>query len=166
MKEGMHTFSYELDATFTDVFPVGDAFAEPDVHVEVDMEKRERMMLLSFRFSGTAGTQCDRCLKPLRFRVDTQEEIIVKMASDDDSEAGDGDNLWWITEKDSYLDLAPYFYETITLSRPLQVFCPEDKNGQSTCDKAMLSLYGQTNEAREPETDPRWNALKELKDRI
>lgn len=166
LKEGRHTFSYEVGANFVDAFPVGDAFEEPDVHVEVDMEKRERMLLLSFRFRGTAGTQCDRCLKPLRFKVEVEDEIIVKMTSDAGSEAAQEDNLWWITEKDAYLDLAPYFYETITLSRPLQVFCPEDENGRSTCDKAMLGLYGQAADSEKAETDPRWDALKELKNRI
>lgn len=167
LKEGMHTFSYGLGTDFMELYPEAEAFCEPDVHVELSLEKQERMMLLSFRFSGTAGTQCDRCLKPLRFKVEVNEDIVVKIASGSETGAENEENLWWVGEKDSYIDLAPYFYETITLARPLQCFCPEDENGNSTCDQAMLALYGQHDQAdTEPAADPRWDALKALKDRV
>lgn len=163
LKEGKHAFSYVLGKDFMDLFPETDAFAEPDVRVELSLEKQERMMLLFFRFHGTAGTECDRCLNPLRFEVKTEEEIIVKVASAGDADAQNEDNLWWIDEKESALDLASYFYETIVLCRPLQVFCPEDEKGKSTCQKAMLKFYEQPE--AEKETDPRWDALKSLKDK-
>ncbi|MCM1041204.1 MAG: DUF177 domain-containing protein [Bacteroides sp.] len=163
LKEGKHTFAYVLEQEFMELYPEADVFCEPQVRVELEMEKRERMMLLSFRFSGTAGTACDRCLRPLRFGVEVQEEIIVKTASAGESDAQDEENLWWVSEKDTAIDLAPYFYETIALSRPLQVFCPEDETGAPTCDPAMLHLYEQPSGQQEPETDPRWDALKKLK---
>lgn len=166
LKEGKHTFAYDLGEDFMKLFSDSDVFCEPDVHVELSLEKQERMILLDFRFDGTAGTQCDRCLRPLRFNVEVEEKILVKMVSEVEPETGEEDNLWWITEKDTCLDLAPYFYETITLHRPLQVFCPEDENGLSTCDKDMLNLYGQDAGVQETETDPRWDALKELKNKI
>ncbi|MDE5575625.1 MAG: DUF177 domain-containing protein [Bacteroidales bacterium] len=166
LKEGKHTFAYVLGAEFMELFPETEAFCEPEVRVGLELEKQERMMLLSFRFDGTAGTYCDRCLNPLRFKVEQEETIIVKTASASDTDAQDEENLWWVSEKDTFIDLASYFYETIALSRPLQVFCPEDENGKPTCDPAMLDLYEQPAAPQEAETDPRWDALKSLKNRI
>ena len=165
LKEGKHSFAYVLGNEFMELYPETEAFSEPQVQVELELEKQERMMLLSFRFKGTAGTLCDRCLNPLRFKVETEETIIVKTASASDTGEQDEENLWWINEKDTAIDLSPYFYETLALSRPLQVFCPEDENGEPTCDTAMLGLYGQAS-AEQDETDPRWDVLKSLKDRI
>lgn len=167
LKEGKHTFEYVLEEDFMKSIPETELFFEPDIQVELELEKQERMMLLSFRFRGTAGTVCDRCLRPLRFPVERQEEIIVKTASASDIGAQDEENLWWIGEKDSSIDLTPYFYETVVLCRPLQVFCPEDGNGDPTCDPAMLDLYGQAScQKEEDAVDSRWDALKVLKNRI
>lgn len=149
-----------------ELLPQTEAFCAPEVQVRLELEKQERMMLLSFRFDGTAGTCCDRCLNPLRFKVEQEETIIVKTASASDTDAQDEENLWWVSEKDTFIDLASYFYETIALSRPLQVFCPEDENGKPTCDPAMLDLYEQPAAHQEEDTDPRWDALKSLKNRI
>ncbi len=168
LNEGKHTFSYSLGKDFMDLFPGTEAFSDLDVHVSAELEKHERMMSLLFRFSGTAGTRCDRCLRPLRYDVDVEEEIIVKTVSEGDSGALDEENLWWISEKETFLDLASYFYETVVLSRPMQVFCPQDGNGNPTCDPAMLDLCGLHALDRETgtETDPRWDALKKLKEGI
>ncbi len=167
LKEGKHAFEYTIGEGFMALFPEADAFFSPEIKVFLSLEKSERMMILSFRFEGSAATRCDRCLQDLRFAVEGGEEIIVKTASDAETGAEDEENLWWVSEKDTSLDLASYFYETIVLRRPLQLFCAEKADGSSGCDPAMMALYRSAEAAKkeaEHESDPRWDVLRKLRD--
>ncbi|MDE7072772.1 MAG: DUF177 domain-containing protein, partial [Bacteroidales bacterium] len=168
LKEGRHSFRYAIDEEFMALFPEADTFFSPDIKVTLEVEKLERMMSLHFRFEGGAATRCDRCLRDVRFEVESEDEIIVKTAGDAETGAEDEENLWWVSEKDTELDLAPYFYETIVLSRPLQVFCPEAADGTPGCDPAMLALYrsAETAPKASTEPDPRWEALRTLRDAV
>ncbi|MDE5704313.1 MAG: DUF177 domain-containing protein, partial [Bacteroidales bacterium] len=52
-------------------------------------------------------------------------------------EQEDEDNLWWVEEHQDKLDLSQYLYESVAVQRPIQMFCPTDAAGRSTCDESM-----------------------------
>ena len=168
LKEGGHAFEYTIGDDFMALFPEADTFFSPEIKVSLLLEKNDRMMTLSFHFEGSAATRCDRCLRDVRFAVECREEIIVKTASEAEKGAEDEENLWWVSEKDTKLDLAPYFYETIVLCRPLQMFCAEKADGTPGCDPAMMVFYHSAEAAKqaEHEPDPRWDALRKLREAV
>ncbi|MDE7356917.1 MAG: DUF177 domain-containing protein, partial [Bacteroidales bacterium] len=94
------------------------------------------------------------------------EDIFVKTTSWKDALMQDDDDVCWITEAESELDLADYFREVLILSRPMQCFCPDKADGTSGCDPAMLALYAEEKETEGQGNDPRWDALKALRDKI
>lgn len=177
LEEGIHTFDYVLDGQFMDLSAVdmktadgqaGDTlpYHNPDVKVHVVLHKGERLMELHFDFIGKAFTACDRCLREIAFGVNHHEDIFVKTTSGKDAQPQDDEDVWWITEAESELDLTDYFREVLILSRPMQCFCPEKADGMSGCDPAMLALYAEKGQREEPKADPRWEALRALKDKM
>lgn len=167
--DGEHDFEYVLDRQLMEEFPDETNFSEPQVEVSLHLTKADRMMELSFLFRGRAKTQCDRCLRELSFPVEFQERILVKTVAKPEDAGEDGENLWWVSEKDSFLDLAPYFHEVLVLARPLQCVCGTDSEGTPACDPDMLAFFGPQEKERkkgEAFTDPRWAALKGLKEKM
>ncbi|HKJ79252.1 MAG TPA: DUF177 domain-containing protein, partial [Prolixibacteraceae bacterium] len=66
------------------------------------------------------------------------------------------------------LNLAQLIYEYISLAIPLKRVHPEDKNGDSQCDTEMLDkinnyVQPEVDKDEEENVDPRWAALKKLK---
>ena len=175
LEEGIHTFEYVLDGRFMDLAAEeagGQAdealpFHNPDVKVRATLHKGERLMELHFDFEGQAFTSCDRCLREVAFEVDRHEDIFVKTTSGKDAQMQDDEDVWWITEAESELDLADYFREVLILARPMQCFCPDKADGTLGCDPAMLALYAEEEKKTEGQgNDPRWDALKALRDKI
>ncbi len=174
LEDGLHTFEYVLDGRFMDLFAedadgqADDAlpFHNPEVEVRVTLHKGERLMELHFDFEGQAFTTCDRCLREVAFEVERHEDIFVKTTSEKNAQTQDDEDVWWITEAESELDFADYFREVLILARPMQCFCPDKADGTPGCDPAMLALYAEKEETEEPGNDPRWDALKALKDKM
>lgn len=172
LSDGEHSFEYVLDKDFMQFFQDEDMFFDPDVKVMVRLLKAENMMKLFFDFQGDALTRCDRCLQETAYDVDFQEEIVVKLVDSKHMEESDDERLWMVLEDSVHIDLLPYFHEVLVLSRPMQVVCPLNEDGTSGCDPEMEDFFktkgsaGTEGESGEVDIDPRWAALKDLKDRM
>lgn len=141
---GMHNFGYELNNEFLDQFEQ-DLLNTIDIKVDLNLEKAERHMVLSFAFKGHFTSNCDRCLNPVQLAVDFEDSIIVRMDSQA-QEKEDDDEIWWIKDETEQIDLSQYFYDCLMLQRPLRLICPLDSEGRETCDPKVLSLLEDTEE--------------------
>jgi uncharacterized metal-binding protein YceD (DUF177 family) len=83
-----------------------------------------------------------------------------------DTETSEDENVVYLPEDAYQIDLSQWMYEFVAVSLPMQRVHPD---GQ--CDPEMLKFisneneYGSEGEKRENqsgETDPRWDALKQL----
>ncbi len=180
LKPGVYNFDFELDKSFFE--PYGNEKLLNGVVVfHVKMEKTEHLMILFLSFSGNVESVCDRCLAPLTINVGGEETVNVKFSSETAVSKSD-DEI--VLPTNAYkLDLAQQFYEMVAVSLPLQCVHPDDEHGAHTCDpKMLLYITGSAdvemgNEDDDDvsrdgdadkvsgETDPRWDALKALKER-
>jgi uncharacterized metal-binding protein YceD (DUF177 family) len=71
------------------------------------------------------------------------------------------DDIWMINENDSELDLFHFIYESILLALPQQIIHP-DIDGKPSCNPEMIKILEDLSN-KKPETDPRWEALKNIK---
>ena len=133
------------------------------------MEKKERLMLFFFAFSGKVRTECDRCLEEIDWPVEGNETICVKLS---DTETSDDENVVILPESAFKVDLAQWMYELVAVSMPIRCIHPDDADGNSTCNPEMLKYISEGTENGEWETengdeneeiDPRWEALLKLK---
>ena len=177
---GGKTFEYDLSDDF---------FAEMEglvqrgsIHTTVACLSAGSVYKFQIHSVGTIIVPCDRCLSDLELRIETTDDLNVKLG---DEFADEGDCVV-VPEAEGYLDLAQFIYEFIALSMPLTC-CHEP----GKCDDAMMQELsrhqstrsgiaddGQADSANgdvqdesmgedsdEP-VDSRWAALKQFKEQF
>lgn len=161
LKAGRHEFHFTVGKSFFEQFPEGE-IREGDLTIAVTLDKEERMLQFHFDIRGSILIPCDRCNDPLELPVEGSEELIVKRESVSAPVSGD-DGVEIIPESDTRYDLAPFIFETIHLLLPMQRLHPDTPEGESTCNPEALKTL--ENLSRKEGTDPRWDALKEIKEK-
>jgi len=165
LKEGQHEFDFEPDNTFFAHFEKSPVNVG-SVAVKVILEKRGTFLKLRFKLKGWVELTCDRCLGDYRQKIKNKAEVLVKFS---ELEQEDQADVMWILPEEHRLNLAQLIYEYIVLSIPLKHIHPVNKKGESECDKEMLeklndyTIQHRGNGKEEEKIDPRWDALKKLR---
>ena len=163
---GNHKYSMICDKAFFELTGLNE-IEEGNINVQIEMEKSANMLSLHFHFAGKVTVICDRCLDFLTLPLDFSDFLVVNLVAHVDESFENDENIWQIHEKAYELDLTHFLYEAIELALPTQLIHPDDKNGNPTCNLEMLQKLAEfapkTNEHNDTETDPRWDALKELR---
>lgn len=162
LKEDGKTFSFHLDDSY---FKAIDA---PDVmHGELDVEVNVQKVADMFRFDihtdGVVRIPCDICLEDMDQPIDADNHLVAKFGL----EYNDDDEVIIVPEEEGILDMSWFIYEFIVLNIPIKhVHAP------GKCNPAMIQMLHEHNAARSSEEeeeqtiDPRWDALKKLKDSL
>lgn len=161
LKEGVHHFNYELDDVFFRHFPESQV-QEGKVFVDLALDKKERLFVLNFDISGTIKTDCDRCGQPFDLPIHGNYTMYVKLG-DKREEDVDNEEVVWIPDSESILDVSEIIYEFVHLSVPMLKVHPDTKEGLPGCDPEILKLLSEEEEAPgEQDNDPRWDILNNL----
>jgi uncharacterized metal-binding protein YceD (DUF177 family) len=91
------------------------------------------------------------------YPVEGKERLIVKFGQEWLEES---DEILIIPETESQIDISGFIYEYIVLTLPYQRIHPE---GEGLCDQEVIEKL---NAHTEQKIDPRWEALKSLKNSI
>lgn len=175
LPNGDHDFSFDCG---DDLFShVENALAEHgQLHVDVHAHKNDEMMTLDFDIAGTLRLQCDACLGWLDYPIeDCGDRLTIRLGT---KYAEIGDNLYEVDANDEALDLGQWIYEMACVMIPLRCEHPLDDEGNPTCDPDVLREMDkyivrseedierrrQETQSDSDEIDPRWAALKKLKD--
>lgn len=159
LKPGRYEYDYTLDNAFFEEFE-NEELREGNINFEVILERKERMLMLTFSFEGIVKSICDRCLGELDVPVEGKETLCVKFS---DTETSDSEDVVILPEKAYQIDLAQWMYEYVAVSMPMHKVHPEGE-----CDAEMLKYIKEEcveeleSEGNGSEIDPRWSALKEL----
>jgi uncharacterized protein len=154
-------------------------YGEEDLSIQdaTDAERtiRYRIELLARRggetfyfngtLQGTLSTQCHKCLKPTDLGVDTQFDLIVQRGEAESTEEGDysHDEYVYIPIGQQDIRLDQYIYENLVINIPMRILCEEDCKGLCPDCGADLNIEACTCNQK---TDPRWEALKSLKNKL
>ncbi len=157
LKLGDHHFEYVIGEKFFDCIEYSE-IKKGKVAVGIDLNKQERMLIFEFSINGSVEVTCDRCLELFDYPVEGNETLYVKLGDEWDEES---DDVLIIPESEHEFNISQLIYEYIMLMLPIQRIHPDDEDGNSTCDPEMLEKLGTQPEPQE--TDPRWEALEQLK---
>jgi len=134
------------------------------VKVKVTLEKRSAFLKLNLNIKGWLELTCDRCLDVYQQKVKLKTELYVKFGDKDFEE---GENVIWILPEEHHINLAQIIYEYVSVSIPLRHVHPKNKDGKRECNKEMLdklkNYMHSKDETEKTLIDPRWDALKNLK---
>jgi len=158
LKEGQHTFDFEIDKAFFEQFDESEV-KEGSLVANVVMEKRSTHLDLIISISGNVRICCDRCLEMFLQPVECENRLLVKFGKT--IEDIDPDILS-LPVGEHELDLQQHFYEFIILALPIKRVHPTDSKGRSTCDPEMLKKLEELIVEEETDIDPRWDELKKL----
>lgn len=172
LKEGKHSFNFELDDTFFAKFD-SSPIEKGNVQVNLVFDKHASFFDLHFEIDGTIITECDRCAEDFELDIFGDFDLYVKFNDPDNPPKEEEAEVIWINRNDTHLDLAQTVYEFVVLSLPMTKNCgvpgPDNPKCKVTNLELLKSLIKSEddieNEQKETEkpTDPRWEALLKLK---
>jgi uncharacterized metal-binding protein YceD (DUF177 family) len=163
---GKHCFSIDCDKEFFDLAGIGQ-LEDGCLKLRIEMEKSEKMVDFHCHFEGAVVAECDRCLAPVTLPMNFDERLIVKLVSENyHSEEEQEDDIWMMDENTYEIDLFHFVYESVVLALPIRIVHEDDADGHPTCDPEVMRKLVEMNAEnveKEQGTDPRWDALKNIK---
>lgn len=168
MKIGNYNFDYKISDKFFGAFEYSE-IKKGDLIVELLIEKSETMMVAHFDIKGEIVSECAICLGELNVSIDKKYRQIFKFSDEEDLKLDD--EITFVSSTEFEVSVAPFIVEFINLSKPNKT---THKEGQ--CDESLVAVldeYLLVEESNieeidvedEEVTDPRWNALKKLKNK-
>jgi uncharacterized protein len=168
---------------FTEEFPADTFELGPDVRQASKLVSDGRAMLVEehdghrgklddIRVVGSLKTDleilCARCLEPVHYPIQREFDLLYRPAGSDigedkEVELDDKDAAISYYERDG-VQLDDLLREQVLLEVPLKTLCKEDCKG--LCAHCGTNLNTGHCECAQAATDPRWEALKGLKDKL
>lgn len=165
LKKGLHHFQFEIDQTFFENFE-GAQISNCNIEVKLDLDKKESFLLLNFMFHGVVDLPCNRCEVVLNFTIDGDYPIVVKFDEHNEKEKDDSNaDVIYINRNETHLDVSQLIYEFVILSIPYHRINCDNLKEPKPCNFEILNKLKDYTEnfSDEPQQDPRWNKLKNIK---
>lgn len=159
LKAGQHDFNCEVDDTFFDEFPESE-IKRGNVSVTIRLIKRTNLLEFEFDMTGQVWVTCDRCLDEFLLPIEYETKLFVKFGDETEEQT---DEIIILSYNETEIDLAQYVYEFIHLSLPYRKIHPDNKKGESLCNKEMIKKLNEYS-IREniEEHNPEWDNLKDF----
>jgi len=148
IKLGVHHYNFEVTQTFFEEL-THLQLEKGGVKIQLELEKKETMMLAFFSAIGDVQQACCRCNDLVKVNVDTELSIVYKLGIEE--------------SEDENLDVYQPIYEMLVMALSSN---PTHEDG--TCNQEMIKILNaymvDKNESntKEDKEDPRWAKLKNL----
>lgn len=163
LKLGKHKFDFSINKKFFEAFDYED-FENPNIKVELILEKKSTILELQFKHSGTVLVPCDVSGELFDLPVKGKLKLVVNFG---ESFNNDNEELLILPHGEHQIDVSQFIYEMIVLSVPFKRVHPDAKNRlldsvAEQFDKSNKEDNKSKEGNTEQETDPRWDKLKKL----
>ncbi|MDO5616042.1 MAG: DUF177 domain-containing protein [Cruoricaptor ignavus] len=163
LKEGKHQFQFEINKAFFELFDTEQEFTNPRIVADILMDKHSTFLEFWIKTGGDVALVCDITNEEFDYPIENEIKVLVKFGEEyDDSD----EDVITIPMHDHAFNVAQLIYEDVVLSIPMKKISPK----VSEEDLEILDQYSPKEELPEKEEnstqpiDPRWEALKKLKD--
>lgn len=125
------------------------------------LDKSETMMTLQFEIAAEVELICDRSLDAFWHPIELKEEIIIKFGDDNYSLS---DEVLVIKYETPSINVGDFIYEFINLAVPMKKLHPRYQDEEDDQPEIIYTSQEDVSEDdKEDQVDPRWEALKKLK---
>jgi len=161
LKTGKHDFGFGISQTFFDLFGTEQEFFNPEIDAKILLDKHTTFLEFEIEVSGTVQLICDISNEEFSENIENKLKVLVKFGEEyDDS----NEEVITIPHKDSDFNVANLIYEAVVLSIPMKKVAPTVK-GDDEYEKLLDKYSPKIEEEKEEQNaDPRWEALRRLKD--
>jgi len=129
-----------------------------NIHVQINVHRKETMVSLDFNLQGHIISFCDVCLDELTIPISKREMLILKTTGN--AKEREDENIVFVGEKVHSYNIEQILYEYIVTLIPMRKTHQEVENG--TCNPAMLTLIEDAKNVPVFIEDERWEALKNI----
>ena len=136
-----------------------DSIQHAEVKAAVSLDKSERMMEAKFRLTGTVQLVCDRSLEVFDYPIQWEEVIVYKFGEADEDVSEALQIISWDKER---INVMQPIYDMLNMAVPMKKLHPKFAD-ESDEDEVIFSTEPEEEEKAINEDDPRWAALKKLK---
>lgn len=170
LKFGLNKEDFLINSSFFEAFEFSP-IREGVVRIQAAITKYTSHLDAVFHFQGTIELYCDRCLEPYPYDISFDQRVIF---SYDEQLEFETDEVVLLDQNKHLLSLAKEFYDFINLQVPLRKVPEPDVH---VCPPRVLEILGlkmadeessqkdrEAENQEEPEIDPRWLKLKQIKD--
>ena len=160
LKNGKHEFKFEVEQSFFDLFETEQEFTNAQIVADVLLEKHTTFLDFMVNISGTVDLVCDISNEEFAHPINNNIKILVKFGEEyDDS----NEEVITIPQGDSAFNVAQIIYEAVVLSIPMKKISPNVKKEDIELIEKFSPKIQELEE--EHDIDPRWEALRKLKDK-
>ncbi|MGE8554588.1 MAG: YceD family protein [Chryseobacterium jejuense] len=161
LKNGKHEFKFEIDNTFFQLFDTEQEFTNPRIEVHVLLDKHTTFLEFEIKIKGLVELVCDITNEDFDYPIENEIKILVNFGEEyDDS----NEDVITIPTAEHAFNVAHLIYENVMLSIPMKKISPN----VSDEDIKILDQFSPKDieeaEEEEHESDPRWEALRKLRD--
>ncbi len=164
LKLGEHPFFYKLDQSFFELFE-DSMIQDAQIDLNLVFDKKPGFFDIQFNLSGFLKADCDRCAEEFHLPIENRYRVIVKFNEGLVKPSSENEEILWLSQGDTHINIANHAYEFAVLSLPMQRVHPEKPNGEPGC--SIIAILNPESSEAEDEmdqaVDPRWEALKKLK---
>ena len=157
---GKNSFSFEIKDQFFEAFTLSDV-EHAKIIATALLDKDGDKLALELQINGTINKLlCDICTEEISVNIEAETNVIIQITAEDLTST---DEIFYIKKSENSIDLAQLIFELIILNAPKRRQHPLDKQGKVTCNEEMVDLIEKYTVQEEKSSDPRWDALKDLK---
>ena len=111
LKQGVHNFNFEIGNTFFDDFPFS-IIEEGTISVELSLDKKDTLMVGTFKVLGTVLTNCATCNELFDAPIEGEMNIYYKFGHEKEED----ENLIVLPPEAYKIEPAQQIYEMITVT--------------------------------------------------
>jgi uncharacterized protein len=157
LREGENHLQFEEDSSLFDL-PT-ELGSDMSIEVKVAVTKRGRDLLLKGEVTCPLNMECNRCLEPFQYRLQTPVEAYFVLG-EGAPDSREDDEVIRISHTDQSVNLIEIVREAILLAVPYKALCRDDCKGLCPVCGCNLNNEECTCTLRSP--DPRWAVLKDI----
>ncbi|MEX0721854.1 MAG: DUF177 domain-containing protein [Balneolaceae bacterium] len=157
--EGRSERTLELNS---DEFDLGDILYKGG-KLNIEFYRTPHFIRTQFNIDATVELVCDRSLSNFDYKVDQNYEVLFKAENIDES-ADENGAIRNYDHSSQQIDLEQDVRDTILLNLPAKKLHPRFLDDEGNPKEILNEKFGDIPDEDEEQIDPRWEALKNLKE--
>ena len=160
LKNGKHEFQFEIEKAFFQLFDIEQEFTNPLIMAKILLEKHSTFLEFLITTKGNVDLVCDITNETFQQFVENEVKVLVKFGEGyDDS----NEEVITIPMESHAFNVSQLIYENVILSIPMKKISPNVSDEDIEALERFSPKLEEEIEDEEHESDPRWDALKNLK---
>ncbi len=161
LKNQEYHFEYKIDPSFFRHFEESE-IEKCSFDCFIVLRKTDGFIEANFKIQGSVELECDRSLDKFDHSIDLNKRMIFKFGEEDREI---DDEVEMISKDRQSIDMSQFFFEFISMAIPMKKLHPRYMNEEQYDEGLYFSSDKESDfENKKEEIDPRWEALKKLRD--